>query len=807
MAANWSTSTNRKRSSEGHQHGFKKKTKPNNNTPWNKNLATSLPRELKACKFAESRAAEITALTKNVEHIGSCRVVFQKLPRHLRRRAMSHNIKRLPRRVQEPAKIEYEVRPQNGGKKPSRKHRRRPKNLLIDYYRRQRKIKWLETHIWHAKRFHMGEKWGYRLAVRPTDRSYRACYRASANHCLLQDVSYECCIEVIGGVDLIKTTFTHLMTVDTGTTIGGAAVINGNRMGYNVLYHYDQYPYKAIGKVCFLWKPNDNNNGVDRQLWIWCHPSYYQETWREITQAFKTDDLELENKMVDDCPFDQQVQVGNVQITSLKDNLIKFRLTGALSQTILIDALKPADVQSKEAVKYWWQTYYDNDINISQHKHQIAGWTDLMSCQSPAEVSPNMVLSLTVRDPRLSIPDIKTKVKPNLDGLTTTDTKNVVSSPVVAQSPLWDVSIRKDVKSTKLSEAELNKLRSNQAVPGTPLILGDAESRIPIILIQRPGQRDSSSHSISRHGFGSGWDIIVPSGWGMAFHIAFMYRGCRAGGLQEAESLAAEMGHFYMPLDFPETVAGQAEQAKISVALEEKYKRYPPDKKPNFVKLGTASPFSQPFESLNEAWRIKHEKIGGVDEAKNRELNVLRNKRVLRLIAKTIEQKSKMLTSKSIAQNLNACMKQLENLIKDSVNTLVPVQIKMDSRGLPLRCAGLYIPNLDDLSKIKQDRKYGGPKEKPHPDPNKNKSKDKKQRNSEFKASKVGLDENDRSVIGFMNSGRFIFGQGQGSGIAFCSLIGLYHLIKSIPQGDKLRVLVRNPSSLQYRFASVVILV
>ena len=71
-------------------------------------------------------------------------------------------------------------------KRPSRKHRRRPSNLLNEYLRRQRSKKWLETHIWHAKRFHMTEKWGYKLPLHPNDKGARASYRASAKHCLLQ---------------------------------------------------------------------------------------------------------------------------------------------------------------------------------------------------------------------------------------------------------------------------------------------------------------------------------------------------------------------------------------------------------------------------------------------------------------------------------------------------------------------------------------------------------------------------------------------------------------------------------------------
>lgn len=75
---------------------------------------------------------------------------------------------------------------------PSRYHRRRPSNLLQDYQRRQRKNIWLETHIWHAKRFHMKEAWGYNLADYPNDKSIRAAYRSSAHHAILQVGLYIC---------------------------------------------------------------------------------------------------------------------------------------------------------------------------------------------------------------------------------------------------------------------------------------------------------------------------------------------------------------------------------------------------------------------------------------------------------------------------------------------------------------------------------------------------------------------------------------------------------------------------------------
>lgn len=55
---------------------------------------------------------------------------------------------------------------------------------------------WLETHVWHAKRFHMSEttnekfsNWGNRVALHPNDKSFRACYKAVTKHCLVQVIA------------------------------------------------------------------------------------------------------------------------------------------------------------------------------------------------------------------------------------------------------------------------------------------------------------------------------------------------------------------------------------------------------------------------------------------------------------------------------------------------------------------------------------------------------------------------------------------------------------------------------------------
>jgi ribonuclease P/MRP protein subunit POP1 len=55
---------------------------------------------------------------------------------------------------------------------------------------RQVNRRWLGSHIFHSKRFHMVNLWGYRLASTPTLKSFRSAYRAARRKATLHDASY-----------------------------------------------------------------------------------------------------------------------------------------------------------------------------------------------------------------------------------------------------------------------------------------------------------------------------------------------------------------------------------------------------------------------------------------------------------------------------------------------------------------------------------------------------------------------------------------------------------------------------------------
>ena len=82
--------------------------------------------------------------------------------------------------------MEKQTSTQDGSKiKRSRRQHRKPRNLREETIRRQRDHVWLETHLWHAKRMHMRDYYGYRVAETTNDKGIRQTYRSLRYGCLM----------------------------------------------------------------------------------------------------------------------------------------------------------------------------------------------------------------------------------------------------------------------------------------------------------------------------------------------------------------------------------------------------------------------------------------------------------------------------------------------------------------------------------------------------------------------------------------------------------------------------------------------
>ncbi|ELK08648.1 ribonucleases P/MRP protein subunit POP1 isoform X2 [Pteropus alecto] len=646
-------------------------------------ISQEIPKYITASTFAQARAAEISAMLTAVTQKSSNSLVFQTLPRHMRRRAMSHNVKRLPRRLREIAQKEAEKsvhQKKEHSKNKCHKARRCHINRIFEFNRRQKKNIWLETHIWHAKRFHMVKKWGYCLGERPTVKSHRACYRAMTNRCLLQDLSYYCCLELKGKEEEILKALSPMCSIDTGLTFAAVHCLSGKRQGSLMLYRANKYPREMLGPVTFIWKSGDS--AESRQLWIWLHPTLKQDILEEIKAtcqcmeptkstvcipdplltpsqeesqtALPDEKIVKKRKRKDDGenakpikkfigdgtrdphqPYSWLSPTTGILISDLTMEMNRFRLIGPLSHSILTEALKIASVHTEEedtekTPHHWWVETCKNADSVSLHHRQGAMFELLGGITSPAEIPAGTILGLTVGDPRINLPQKRSKVLPNPEKCQDNEkVRQLLLEGVPVEcthSFIWNRAICKNVTENKISDQDLNRKRSELLVPGSQLVLGPHESKIPLLLIQQPGKVTGDD----RRGWGGGWDVLLPKGWGMAFWIPLIYRGARVGGLKEAIVHSQYKRSPYIPGDFPDCPAGVLFAEEQAQNLLEKYKRRPPAKRPNYVKLGTLAPFCCPWEQLTQDWesRVQAQEESSVASSPSSEESDLRGDRV-----------------------------------------------------------------------------------------------------------------------------------------------------------------------------------
>uniref|UniRef100_A0A8C6XG81 POP1 homolog, ribonuclease P/MRP subunit n=1 Tax=Naja naja TaxID=35670 RepID=A0A8C6XG81_NAJNA len=792
-------------------------------------VSHEMPKCITVSPFVQARAAEIKAMLKAVKQKSSNTLVFQSLPRHMRRRAMSHNIKRLPRRSAE--KPEHQKKALSKSK--CRKARRRHINLVVEFNRRQRKNIWLETHIWHAKRFHMVKKWGYCLGDKPTMKSYRACYRAMTQHCLLQDLSYYCCLELIGKEETLVTALARMCNVDTGPTFAAVSCLSGKRQGSLVLYQTDRYPQDTLGPVTFLWKPRHGSGETseNRQLWIWTHPAFKQGILAELKSVFqcsepvetckpelvvtfsqeedkvnipehvghkrKRKDKAGETvvpvkKIIGDGtrdpnqPYCWSSQTTGITISDLTMEILRYRLIGPLSHCVLTEALKVAFVHTVNSeVNSWWVENCKNPDRVSLHHCQESIFETMQGLAS-SDIPSGTVLGLTVGDPRVNLPKKRSKAMPN-PAKCQDKVKQLILEGVseeCAQSFLWDSNIRNSVTDHKMSEQDLNHLRSKLLVPGSRLDLGLRESKIPILLVQQPGKLLGDD----RLGWGSGWDIYLPKGWGMAFWLPFIYQGARVGGLQEALKHSLYKRTPHVPHDYPDSPAGSQVAKELEENLLEKFKRRPPAKRANYIKHGTLAPFLCPWDKLTQDWETRYEvqmkstQISALDREDcvpeehvlgspssttsmvdslnwensifSKVLNILlfsltrkilyplnRTRKLLRQISfwchptsdkkRYRQHRASKMNEKELAEDT------LMSINQHYPRALVWVSLSLLRKGNPELHAMICIPEKDDLLQLNNDQHFCGPQEPKHKDQFKNKLWKRKGRTKKAKDGKV----------------------------------------------------------------------
>ncbi|KAF9970400.1 hypothetical protein BGZ73_006883 [Actinomortierella ambigua] len=533
------------------------------------------PRTVDVVNFAEARAFEINALHSAMTRSqdSASQRAFQSLPRNLRRRAASHNIKRLPVRLRERAKREVEAEPVKKGKKPDNRYKkRRHGTLKEEYMRRQGTKRWLETHIWQAKRMKMVDIWGYKLADHSNENGIKAAYRSSHHQCILQDMSYYGCMEIKGSRKAIASVFERMMD-PTVPKVTSARYVTGKRQYMANLYELDAFPQKMIAPMTLLWRQaspsamaTDSGDDEDAQLWVWIHPSSFDLALKHLREAAVQ--LDLGNK---------------VSIEDLENSLVMFEFTGPRS-TALLQAVLRLSALSEDS------PYTE--------AHRV--WEKISTLRSSTVLPPGIVLGLLVDDPRLTFPQKAQPRKREMDHQVVHDVEHLLAQwpDSVAWSALWDPTLRSSLLTNMATEGALNTRRQANLVPGTKLPTLVTDAQIPVLLFQREGKPSlgpapgtlASTAGASRE-YDCGWTLVLPKGWGMAFWKSLIFAGAKPGGMRERHSFHFETRQSCFPYDYPSTSAYEAYALREGAERQAAYERTPVAKRVNYRKLGVEEPF------------------------------------------------------------------------------------------------------------------------------------------------------------------------------------------------------------------------
>ncbi|GAA5882191.1 hypothetical protein JCM3774_005460 [Rhodotorula dairenensis] len=738
---------------------------------------TGLPPVLEVEKFAQARVFEISAMQramKTAKEAGTQRA-FQSLPRHLRRRAASHNIRRLPERLRARARGEVPkdaAKPKRVTRSMLGRHRQRPGLKAEMFRKRQMGKMWIETHVWHAKRMHMTEIWGHRLADRPTAKAFRASYRASQHGALVHDASYFQYFELEGPLDDLRAVLDAICD-PTAVSPTSRRYSTGSREATVDVYDPEAtYPNGRLGPATFIWKPEDSSDLdgpvaststspssiVRRTVLVRVHPAIARAA------ALATEQVILDRRL------------GlSVALRRFEGEFLTFEVTGQRATEVVKAVLKPTndtDGPTKEA------------------------WRKLDSHTGPAGVPTGMILGLSVYDPRLSFP-------PKLD-------KKPLSSPLplapsaqtAAASHFWDAKHRASICTPRYRKRDLDARRADNLVPGTALAPLAQDDRIPVLLSQRTVMSASAGENAL-----FGWTLTVPAGWGMPFWSSLVYSTPRVGGLRERSQQYQEAQALRFPEDAADT-PGFAEHESRREADEKSYwDRRPPAKRPSYAKLGTDSPWKIGMESVLTMASRRAEGTVGIQP-----FVVARSIAERILLAVTRDQSShapdEMQTDASDTSRPRERASLLERqlleewrAVRDAsrstpdllASAMVHVKVTPCTRGVPQDLALVYELDTDEARQVRT-------------------KVDASKARKTVLATGEGEGPEDlckrpekEQIIGRVTTGSFSLSSGHGSGIAVVSLCRLLHLATRPPDLRRL-VLFRNRDVETFRAATIDLL-
>ncbi|KAK3363418.1 ribonucleases P/MRP protein subunit POP1-domain-containing protein [Lasiosphaeria hispida] len=573
-------------------------------------------------KFLSAREYEIKALETSMRKCKASNAtrVFQQVPRAMRRRTASHNVKRVPKRLRERAKREQigdntptvearkrrprttrariraetakkldilaarkrkrrlekpavggamvkgkegDAKPTVQSRAPRPKIRRNtlnePPKIKSKFRKRQLNKTWLPTHLWHAKRATMAEpsKPIWRFAIPIT--STEKCYRPTHR--------------ASGQKGAVAWDMSYMSTIGLyGSSLGVERVLRALGLTQEGLWAARGQKWRGGSRKWsgLLSKDRKESRRIIGPATIIWNPEPAAETAQELGDP-KRSQRELLIRTHPSCFLELfnellklvKMQSPQLHIEDLRFEIGSIELTGPGSTEALLGILKPYD--DKPGAEY------QADIFES-----LAGVTN------PASLPKDAFLAFSARDPRLAYPPKQVNVPDRTTdpALLETLTKWPVEKNL---APFGLFSRDTRHRASQLPSQKSINRRKGSSLPGKEVLVTAADPPIPVILLA-----SRSSTAVQAQGtwtLMAPWKCILPI-WYSLMHYPLSTGGNpRLGGLDEQRQIAFEQNVPWFPGDFPGTDAGLSWELDQQIKRKRDWDRRPKGKRVEWKSL------------------------------------------------------------------------------------------------------------------------------------------------------------------------------------------------------------------------------
>ncbi|PYH97688.1 putative ribonuclease P complex subunit Pop1 [Aspergillus ellipticus CBS 707.79] len=619
--------------------------------------ALSASGELNVAAYVQAREFEIRSMESGMQRSKSALTsrAFQKVPRSLRRRTASHNVKRVPKRLRARAKkemledntptvnartrkptelmrirLETARRLQNLNSKSKAKRAalkaigdkearktleasgshafdiapRVPKikkNKLSKppppesrFKKRQRCKTWMPTHMFHAKRARM---------TTSKDPAWRFALPLTPT-----EKSYRPTHRARGARGAIAWDMSYMATIQLeGTEAGLEGVLRAVGVDGDEAWGVKGRKWRAGTRGLRAWVGVCEADGKRRPIapvmLIRCAEAKKGKDV-EMVDADEVVEKKERKKILVRVHPSAFLQVWNellgvakrqnppVMVEDLRFEIGSIEVTGPGSTEALISALKPLATDGKD---------FATDS-------PEATWGSLLGVSNPSSLPQNAILAFSASDPRLHFPP--TMLKPPSSESEMQDLAIALSAwaPDSTQtaSGLFDRRTRLAAARQLPSQKAINRRRS-EAGPGIRPPAKDTDPQIPVMVLAcRPSIKATNSNAPGSWTVLLPWKCLLPFWYSLMYYPLSSGGNPRFGGLKEQQQLSFEAGEPWFPGDFPGTCAGWEWGLRERQEAKQEWERRPKGRRVEFDSIDLRN--GQKGE-LGRGWACDWEKL------------------------------------------------------------------------------------------------------------------------------------------------------------------------------------------------------